>query len=184
VVQKDLMKNRIIYLSCKTVVHVLEKSVAHILRRIGKKWPQLRNIYNNVCRMFYMRSMDRMKVKVTQSFLGFFSAKWRGQHGLHPLYYILWISMTLRWKVHKDAPTVRASKIFLWMDPYVSETNFYTTKINAWMQMQVPTLSYPSRLLPEALTAPFKKRNNLFKLQHWTLNSWAIEFIKLTIAND
>jgi len=28
-------------------------------------------------------------------------------------------------------PTVRASKIFLWMDPYVSETNFYTTKINA-----------------------------------------------------
>ena len=65
------------------------------------------------------------------------------------------------------------------MDPYVSETNFYTTKINAWMQMQVPTLSYPSWLLPEALTAPFKKRNNLFKLQHWTFNSWAIECVKL-----
>ena len=95
-VQKELMKNRIIYLSCKTVVHVLEKSVAHILRRIGKKWPQLRNIYNNVCRMFYMRSMDRMKVKVTQSFLGFFSAKWRGQDGLHTLYCILWISMKLK----------------------------------------------------------------------------------------
>jgi len=110
VVQKELMKNRIIYLSCKTVVHVLEKSVAHILRRIGKKWPHLRNIYNNVCRIFYMRSMDRMKVKVTQSFLGFFSAKWRGQHGLHPLYYILWISMTLKEKGTQRCPNSKNIK--------------------------------------------------------------------------
>jgi hypothetical protein len=38
------------------------------------------------------------------------------------------------------------------MDPYVSEANLYTTKINSCMQMQLPTLSYPRpRLVDEKL---------------------------------